>query len=93
MLSRTIVDLDFVALPKKKPFSSINQIEKMFDEWKKRQWAEHTTVEFEYDYETEISFQFNTSNIKEKTTIQKDPTTGFTYTQRENKKPSKDDYL
>ena len=92
MLSRTIVDLDFVALPKK-PSSSINHIERIFDEWKTRKWAEHLIVEFENEYETEISFQIKTSNSKEQTIIHKDPITGFTYTRRSNQKLSKHDYL
>ena len=92
MLSRTIVDLDFVALPKKKSLSSSNQIEKIFNEWKQRDWVENITVLFKYEYETDIAFQFNSPPLEE--IIQKDPNTnGFTYTQRGNQKPSKETYM
>ena len=93
MLSKRIVDLDFVALPKKQSSSS-NHIENIFGEWKTRKWTEHSIVEFENEYETEISFQINTSNATEQIIIKKEPsTTDFTYTQRSNQKLSKRAYL
>ena len=91
MLSRTIVDLDFVALPKKQS-SSNNPIEDIFHEWKELEWAEHTTVEFVHDRGSKIHFQFNTSNIKEPMVIQKDPH-GYNYTQRSKQNETKDAYL
>ena len=62
MLSRTMADLDFVALPKKKNLTSyVNPIETAFDTWKKRGSVQTTTVKFHDEDESSIKFNLHDS--------------------------------
>ena len=63
MLSRTIVDLDFIVLPRKEiaPHPTNLFIEKTFAFWQFRGWVETTKVNLQYDYETTIAFELQNS--------------------------------
>ena len=57
MLSRTMADLDFIALPKENYLNN-KQIETIFKEWKRRNYTDETIVTFDDEYESEIIFRF-----------------------------------
>ena len=58
MLSRTMVYLDFIVLPRKEnTLPTDHSIEKTFDTWRSRVWVETTNVKLQYEYETTITFK------------------------------------
>ena len=62
MLSRTMVYLDFIVLPRNENTLPTNHsIEKTFDTWRSRGWVETTKVNLQYDYETTIAFELQNS--------------------------------
>ena len=65
MLSRTMADLDFIALPKKNTdmdkCTYVNPIETAFDTWKKRGLVQTTTVKFHDEDESSITFKLHDS--------------------------------
>ena len=61
MVSRTMVDLDFVALPKENRSPHSNQIEAIFEAWETRNYIEKTIVTIEKEDESKIIFQFQSS--------------------------------
>ena len=83
MLSRTMVYLDFIVLPRKEntpgvhPFKNI--IESTFEDWKTHDWVEMTTVVLHDEDESSISFDLQdlSQSIKSELIEIKIPETGF----------------
>ena len=69
MLSRTMADLDFIALPKKNQTSYVNPIKTAFDTWQTRGWVQATTVKFHDEDESCITFKLEDSSTENPITI------------------------
>ena len=95
MLSRTMVDLDFIVLPRKEnglhPIDHL--IEKTFDTWESRGWVETTHVKLQSDYETAITFKLqDTQNAKSKPIEIEKPESGFILPEYSDNQKQADSY-
>ena len=92
MLSRTMADLDFIALPKKNPTSYVNPITKAFDTWETRGWVQTATVKFHDEYESSITFKLENSGKSKRIQIDK-PSSGFILSESSEDQESKESFL
>ena len=94
MLSRTMADLDFIALPKKNQTSYVNPIKTAFDTWQTRGLVQATTVKFHDEDESCITFKlqdsFTENPIKKIIDI---PDDGFILSQSQSNEDRKKSYL
>ena len=95
MLSRTMVDLDFIVLPRKENglYPTDHLIKKTFDTWESRGWVETTHVKLQSDYETAITFKLqDTQNTKSKSIKIKKPESGFILPEYSDNQKQADSY-
>ena len=92
MVSRTMVDLDFIALPKENHSPHSNQIETIFEEWETRNYTEKTIVTIEKEDESKIIFRFQSSQRTCSETC-KIPVDGFSTIQHTRRKQTAAAYL
>ena len=97
MLSRTMVDLDIIALPRKDHTPGVlpikNFTEKTFDSWKSHNWVDTTNVEFHDEDESSITFNLQDSSHNMKYIEIENPDTGFIVPESSEHERQGQDYL